>query len=211
MSNKQSGGIKMFIKTIAFMGLIAASLGLGVLSQPVVAQDGFKPSYAKAKNPAKVPEDILGFKSGEFKKTDTVTLLGKPYTLTFWQMPETSISWDDVKKYIPPEVAEEPKTKANISDDELLVYIDKLAIQAASNYDSYAQQDFQAQKAKHMAEHPGLPEETVSLLIFEQYQGNNGWKNSSRAQEAHNAYMALIYVADALRLKLGLIEKKATN
>lgn len=201
----------MYLKNILRAGFLAAFVALAMTCQPSLAQDGFKPAYIKAQNPAKVPSDILGFEPGEFQKTDNVTLLGKPYTLTFWQMPETSMTWDDSKKYLPAEVAEASKTKPNVTDEELLVYLDKLSTQAALNYDSYAQQDFQANKARHMAEHPGLPEETVSVLIFEQYHGNNGWKNSARAQEAHNTYMALTYVADALRLKLGFIEKKTTN
>lgn len=209
----------MVFKKLLHAGVIAAMpLALGLGSVPSLAQQvqntsqqAFQPTFVKAKDPARMPSDIQGFEAGEYQKTEDVMLLGKNYSLTFWQMPETAMTWDDAKKYLPAVATQAPKNQQNVPDQDLLVYISKLAVQASLNYDAYAQQDFAAKKQQYMAQHPGLPEETVSVLIYEQYHGNNGWQYSKQAQEAHNTYLALTYVEDALRLKMGYIEKKPTN
>lgn len=191
------------------MWIFAAVVGVSLtLASSLMAQEGgFQMTYQKPKDPATWAGDLPGYKVGDYAKKETVTILGKPYELVFIQMPETNLTWDDVRALVPDVVAKKPDVET--TDLDALKYLDKLLLTTSHNYEVLALKSFKENRDRYFAENPNLPEDIVKRAVFEKYHVNQG--DVKEVQDAHNTYLATMYLAEAMRFKLGYVAKKGTH
>jgi hypothetical protein len=189
----------MRLISYGMIGAVALFITMAGVSLPAAAAP-VATTLDKIKD--KVPERFLpGRDPHEAAYTDTVSVLGKSYDLIFLQQTDTPLSWADVASYVPEVIHQKPSVEP--SPDQVLRYVNQLMLTAGQNYTLLAHQEFERNKARHMADYPNLPEETVEVIIGEKYHDNSGGVNSQEAQNAHNTYLSLLYLYYALRLEMG--------
>lgn len=130
--------------------------------------------------------------------SEGITILGKKYNLSFPQNAESGKSWADVRGRLPAIVTATPDRP--LSDDARLDLVQNLLLDMRQKYSELLTSDFSAHKDQYMAAHPGLTEPQVRMTIAGTYQSAAG--ANPRIQKAHDSYLAVMYLSDALSCAL---------
>lgn len=193
------------LKRIA-LALLATGV-LFMVVQPVPAQSETTDPLAQSiqaldyeKLKALLPDILKYRKKEDWQGVDNVVVAGVPYTLVFLRQSSTDLTWAAMREYLPAQVQAKPSFAP--TDEQVIDYVHKLAVVAGKNYTAEAMAAFEAKKDEYMKMYPDeQSEEQVARYVNEPYHFNQNWQISEKAQRAHNEYLALMMVYDALMLR----------